>query len=241
MEALFLDRVVAESQGFVPFLQNGCLCFVPAQRSFKTKAQGGVGPSTIMRGVNVNQKLRLTQERGWHEACISTKRSTEINSLQGEEIMEFAKPSKRLTVCSMVLAILMALLIFVSAVKAPDLYAQDNRLLPAVRSFGAESHKGTAVVRVGETLHIVLMCNPSAGYEWEIEGLDASMLQLGKVLFRPTSDLLGAPAEQIIPLTALRRGQTALQLRYKRVWERETRLQAAEGLQDFMMNLTVGD
>jgi predicted secreted protein len=63
--------------------------------------------------------------------------------------------------------------------------------------------------------------------------VDTSILKTGKVQYRRTSELLGAPEEQIIPFTALRTGETTVDLRYKRPWERETRLQ------NFIMNVRV--
>jgi len=147
--------------------------------------------------------------------------------------MTFANISKRLTIISMVLGFLLPCSYFLPTVNFPKAYGETNPSNPDTRVFTAASDKGTAPIRAGETFHIVLEANPSTGYSWHVTGVDTSILQPGDMEFRPTSELLGAPEQQIIPFTALRAGETAIDLVYKRPWEQEMRLQ------NFMMNVRV--
>ena len=147
--------------------------------------------------------------------------------------MTFANISKMLTIIFMVLSFLLPCSYFLPAVNLPKAYGETDPSNPEARVFTAASNQGNAPVRVGETFHIVLEANPSTGYSWHVMGVDTSILQPGDVEFRPTSELLGAPEEQIIPFTALRAGETPVDLVYKRPWEQEMRLQ------NFMMNVRV--
>jgi predicted secreted protein len=140
---------------------------------------------------------------------------------------------RKLTLIFVILAILVPCWSSILTVDFPKAYAEGGSLNADTQVLTAANNNGTAPLRVGETFQIVLEANPSTGYTWQVAGVDTSILQLGDVEFRPTSDLLGAPEEQIIPFTALRSGETAVDLRYKRPWEKETRLQ------NFVVNVSV--
>jgi len=141
--------------------------------------------------------------------------------------------SRNLTFLAIVLGLFLPCEIAQQAVNFPNAYAQKGPLNPDTRLFTLADHNATAPIRVNETFQIVLEANPSTGYSWQVAGVDTSLLQAGKVAFRRTSKLLGAPEEQIIPFTALKSGDTTLNLSYARPWEKEARLQ------NFIMKVTV--
>ncbi|MDY6953319.1 MAG: protease inhibitor I42 family protein [Thermodesulfobacteriota bacterium] len=139
--------------------------------------------------------------------------------------MRLLNVSGKLAFLSMVLIILSPCWFALQAVNFPYVWAQEGPLNPDAQVFTLANHNGAAPIGVGETFHIVLEANPSTGYSWQVAGVDTAILQAGEVQFRRTSELLGAPEEQIIPFTALRSGATTVDMRYARPWEEETRLQ----------------
>jgi inhibitor of cysteine peptidase len=75
-------------------------------------------------------------------------------------------------------------------------------------------------LRKGRTLAVSLAGNPSTGYTWEAVELDETVLrQIGEASFKPESNDLGAPGEQIIRFRAVGEGSTTLRLVYHRPWE----------------------
>ena len=158
-----------------------------------------------------------------------------MNRQEKGGIMKLLNLPGKLAFLSIVLAALSLCWFALQAVNFPDACAQEGTLNSETRVFTLANHNGTAPVGVGETFHIVLEANPSTGYCWQVAGVDNSILQAGEVAFRRTSELLGAPEEQIIPFTALRSGETTVDLRYVRPWEKETRLQ------NFIMNVRVAE
>jgi inhibitor of cysteine peptidase len=155
------------------------------------------------------------------------------NDLERGGVMRLAHIFKKLTIIFMFWSFLIPSLVFLPAVNFPKARGEMDPSEAGLKVFTAASNKGTAPVRVGDTFQVVLEANPSTGYSWHVAGVDTAVLQPGNMEFRPTSGLLGAPEEQIIPFTALRVGQTAVDLVYKRPWEQEMRLQS------FMMNVQV--
>ena len=139
--------------------------------------------------------------------------------------MKLLNVSGNLAFLSIVLSILSPCWFALQAVNFPSACAQEGPLNPDTQVFTLANYNATAPIGVGETFHIVLEANPSTGYSWQVAGVDTSVLQPGDVDYRRTSELLGAPEEQIIPFTALRSGETTVDLRYMRPWEKETRLQ----------------
>jgi len=76
-------------------------------------------------------------------------------------------------------------------------------------------------LRGDQLLVIALESNPSTGYLWEVGGLDERLLrQVGEIEFQQESNLLGAPAKQIMRFQAVGEGQTTLKLAYRRPWEK---------------------
>ncbi|MDY6838307.1 MAG: protease inhibitor I42 family protein [Thermodesulfobacteriota bacterium] len=139
--------------------------------------------------------------------------------------MRLFNVSGKLAFLFIVLGIFLPCEIAQQAVNFPKAYAQEESFNPDTRVFTLANNNDAAPIRVGETFHIVLEANPSTGYSWHVGGVDTSILQTGKVKFQRTSELLGAPEEQIIPFSALKSGNTTVDLRYMRPWEKQSRLQ----------------
>ncbi|MBI5157338.1 MAG: protease inhibitor I42 family protein [Acidimicrobiia bacterium] len=78
----------------------------------------------------------------------------------------------------------------------------------------------TMTMKVGETLEVALVGNPSTGYIWEPVGLDESILQwTGVRRFEPDSTLVGAPGTIRLTFEALAPGTLTLELVYHRSFE----------------------
>ena len=89
-------------------------------------------------------------------------------------------------------------------------------------------------VPAGNLLVLVLPANPSTGYGWQLDGASATMLNAAQPEFQiedggQTSAALaggslvvGAPQIETLRFSALRAGQTALRLAYRRPWEQST-------------------
>ncbi len=78
-------------------------------------------------------------------------------------------------------------------------------------------------IKESQTLVISLPANPSTGYIWEVQDpASGRVRQIGAVRFEPSSDLLGAPGEQVMQFKVLEAGVSTLPLVYHRPWEEET-------------------
>jgi predicted secreted protein len=78
----------------------------------------------------------------------------------------------------------------------------------------------TVTLHVGDTLEISLEGNPTTGYGWELAaGGSEVMRQVGESSFSPESDLIGAGGTYRFTFDAEARGQTDLELWYRRSWE----------------------
>ena len=139
--------------------------------------------------------------------------------------MRLLNVSGRLAFLSIVLSMLSPCWFALQAVNFPNACAQGGPLNPDTQVFTLANHNATAPIGVGDTFHIVLEANPSTGFSWHVGGVDTSILQTGKVKFRRTAELLGAPEEQIMTFSALKSGNTTVDLRYMRPWEKQSRLQ----------------
>jgi inhibitor of cysteine peptidase len=74
----------------------------------------------------------------------------------------------------------------------------------------------------GDQLVVTLDSNPSTGYVWEIQAVDAAVLQpVGEWEYSSTSDLMGAGGKETRRFIALTPGKTSLQMEYHRPWERD--------------------
>lgn len=95
---------------------------------------------------------------------------------------------------------------------------------------------GTQVeLQKAQTLVITLESNPTTGYSWEVVDLDDSILrQVGEPEFQPESEALGAPGVEILRFEAMKAGQAALKLVYRRPWE-----EGEEPLETFSLQVVV--
>ena len=87
----------------------------------------------------------------------------------------------------------------------------------------SEADNGKEVtLPLGELLVITLESNPTTGYMWIVTKQDTeSLLLVKKELVTNTSDsgLVGAGGHEVLMFTARKKGQTSLQLEYRRPWE----------------------
>jgi inhibitor of cysteine peptidase len=78
-----------------------------------------------------------------------------------------------------------------------------------------------AVLQVGDMLHVNLEGNPSTGYTWSVEALDAAVLKMaGEPEFHPASSALGAGGTFTYRFEAVGAGQTTLKMIYSRPFEK---------------------
>jgi inhibitor of cysteine peptidase len=82
----------------------------------------------------------------------------------------------------------------------------------------------TVALHVGDRLAIRLPGNPTAGYSWEVAGVNARILaQVGEPGFQPSSGAIGSGGLFAFEFRAASAGQTALRLVYRRPWEKRRR------------------
>lgn len=90
------------------------------------------------------------------------------------------------------------------------------------RTLTANDAGKTVELNTGDTLAVELEGNPTTGYVWEVEAVDAAVLkQTGESEFKPESDATGAGGVEILRFEAVASGQTALKLVYHRPWEED--------------------
>ena len=78
-----------------------------------------------------------------------------------------------------------------------------------------------AVLQAGDMLQVNLEGNPSTGYMWSVESLDAAVLKVvGEPEFHPASSALGASGTVMYRFKAVGTGQTTLKLIYSRPFEK---------------------
>lgn len=136
----------------------------------------------------------------------------------------------------MVLALLLLICLTLLTGNTINLYAEEGPLKANPKLFTKGNANSTASIKLKEKFHVVLDVKPSTGYVWQVIGLNNSMLKKGVVQYRPKTDLLGGPEEQIIPFTALKKGQTQLELQYMRPWEGKP---PSQKLQSFTLNINI--
>ena len=92
---------------------------------------------------------------------------------------------------------------------------------PGAVELTAEDSGGQVEVRAGQQFAISLAANPSTGYTWEPEALDATMFeQVGEPEFEGSDPgLLGAGGILTLTFEALKPGTATLTLVYHRSWE----------------------
>lgn len=72
----------------------------------------------------------------------------------------------------------------------------------------------------GDTFLVVLMGNPTTGYQWkQTAGGPSIIRQVGEATFQPDSAVLGAGGMVTLRFEALSSGATVLTLEYRRSWE----------------------
>lgn len=84
-----------------------------------------------------------------------------------------------------------------------------------------ERDSGRAVAVNGEVLVLKLESNPSTGYTWQVQGLDARIMrQLGASEWSAgTPGKLGGAGVEVLRFAGVGKGQTTLKLVYARPWE----------------------
>ena len=71
-----------------------------------------------------------------------------------------------------------------------------------------------------EILVLSLESNPATGYAWEVQGMDQGiLLQVGEFEFESAAGLLGGSGTQTLRFVGVSKGQTPLELVYRRPWE----------------------
>jgi inhibitor of cysteine peptidase len=78
-------------------------------------------------------------------------------------------------------------------------------------------------VTVGQEFSITLASNPTTGYHWELAtSLDEPVVKLLANEFKASgTGMLGAGGQEIWTFRAMSRGQTVVQLKYVRPWEKD--------------------
>lgn len=94
---------------------------------------------------------------------------------------------------------------------------------PSALGLSEEDSGSTAQLRVGDTIDVTLAGNPTTGFTWETEAVDASVLkQLGEPEYVPDPHpvgVVGSGGKFTFRFEAVASGQTLLRLVYHRPWE----------------------
>jgi inhibitor of cysteine peptidase len=92
---------------------------------------------------------------------------------------------------------------------------------PKKQVFDQSKSGSKAVVEPGEVFRIELYSNPTTGYQWKLQDLDASFLKLAALGRRHPKNkkLVGAGGTAWWDLQALKPGKTSLRMVYFRPWE----------------------
>jgi len=87
----------------------------------------------------------------------------------------------------------------------------------------SERDHGRQVSLDGNHLLVLnLTSNPSTGYGWEVANMNRNVLRpLGEAEFKPEQERLGAPVTQVLRFEAVAKGQTNIDLVYRRPWEKQ--------------------
>jgi inhibitor of cysteine peptidase len=88
---------------------------------------------------------------------------------------------------------------------------------------GKENVHGQLSVAAGQNFNITLASNPTTGYHWELAApLDEAVVKLVASEYKsPDTRMLGAGGQEIWTFRAVGRGQTVVQLKYVRPWEKD--------------------
>jgi len=90
-----------------------------------------------------------------------------------------------------------------------------------MRSITAADAGSQVALRVGESCDVVLVGNPTTGFQWEVARLDTSIVkQVGDAAYEPASSAIGAGGHFTFHFRAVGLGQTPVQLVYRRSFEK---------------------
>lgn len=96
------------------------------------------------------------------------------------------------------------------------------RLTGQIVTLDERAAGGHIVLNAGDQLAVTLAGNPTTGYIWEIQSVDAEILQpVGTWDFQPSSDRMGAGGTETRQFVAIKAGMTTLELVNHRPWERD--------------------
>lgn len=107
---------------------------------------------------------------------------------------------------------------------------------PARITLTASDNGGQIEVKTGDLMVIQLEGNPSTGYTWEAQNLDAAMFEMvGEPEFESDNpDLVGSGGTLTLTFKTLKAGTATLNLVYHRPWETDV-----EPLETFSITVTV--
>ena len=132
------------------------------------------------------------------------------------------KLGKRLAIIHFVLLLIAATLTTASAFSDSP---EEQPPPPSEVRLSAEDDGRLIELTEGQVLAISLESSPSTGYTWQVTEADSAeegggiVRQTSEIEFDPDSLLLGAPGMQTLRFEPLAKGQTTLQLVYRRLWE----------------------
>jgi inhibitor of cysteine peptidase len=83
----------------------------------------------------------------------------------------------------------------------------------------AENNGQFIELAAGDEIDVVLVGNPTTGYEWQLEKTDESVLALIDSAYTADSDRIGSGGEYRFRFRAAAAGEAEVSLVYKRPWE----------------------
>ncbi len=122
-------------------------------------------------------------------------------------------------------AAILIILLFVAVALVAGNNNRASRLnrLPQTVTLSEAQAGNSITMEIGDTLQVVLEGNPSTGYSWSVEGLDAAILKsTGEPEFHQATDALGASGTVTSRFEAVGKGQTVLKMIYSRPFEKGT-------------------
>lgn len=98
-----------------------------------------------------------------------------------------------------------------------------ERTVTVQEASGRKSTADKVEVAVGHEFGVTLAANATTGYHWELAApLDTAIVELVSNEYQaPRTDLLGAGGQEIWTFRAIARGQTVIELKYVRPWEKD--------------------
>jgi len=90
-------------------------------------------------------------------------------------------------------------------------------------------------LRVGDTLEVTLLGNPTTGFQWEVSEINSAILEpIGEPKFEPSSNAVGSGGNVTLRFEAVGTGQTELKLIHHRPFEENV-----PPIQTFEVTITV--